>query len=399
MFQRVLTSKIVESAKKMPVVTVTGPRQSGKTTLVRASFPDHAYVSLETPDDRAEARQDPRGFLKRLGTRAILDEVQKAPDLLSYIQTLVDENNDAGQYILTGSQNLLLMETISQTLAGRTSLFKLLPLSIAELFDRPPLDPSTLASAVPGPTAPAPARGVWETVWAGFYPRIHDKALPPTEWLADYYRTYVERDLRDILKVMNLDAFDRFVRLSAARTGQELNSNSLASDAGISQPTAREWLTALQVGFLVAVFPSHDVNYSRRLRKRPRLHFLDSGLVCYLLGITDPRQLERHPLRGAIFESFVAAELCKAFESSAREPPLFFWRDATGHEIDILVDLGSRLVPVDVKSGTTVASDYLDGLKWWTGLKGNPNTGGVLVYGGNEARSREGFEIRPWFLQ
>jgi predicted AAA+ superfamily ATPase len=189
------------------------------------------------------------------------------------------------------------------------------------------------------------------------------------------------------------------VRLAAARTGQELNSNSLASDAGISQPTAREWLTALQVGFLVAVFPSHLVNYSRRLRKRPRLHFLDSGLVCYLLGITDPQQLERHPLRGAIFESVVAAELRKAFENSAREPPLFFWRDATGHEIDIPVDLGSRLVPVDVKSGATVASDYLDGLKWWTGLKGNPNTGGVLVYGGNEARSREGFEIRPWFLQ
>jgi predicted AAA+ superfamily ATPase len=217
-------------------------------------------------------------------------------------------------------------------------------------------------------------------------------------WLADYHRTYVERDLRDVLKVMDLDAFERFVRLTAARTGHVLNLVSLAEDAGITQPTARQWLTALRIGSLITLVPPHHVSFRKRIRKRPKIHFLDTGLACYLLGIREPKVLENHPLRGAIFETFAVGELTKAFENSGREAPLYHWRDTADHEIDVLIDLGNRLVPVEVKAGVTVASDALDGLRWWTGLPDNPNTGGVLIHGGTEARVRSGFRIVPWFL-
>jgi len=223
--------------------------------------------------------------------------------------------------------------------------------------------------------------------------------LPADRWLADYYRTYVERDLRDVLRVLDLDTFERFVRLVAARTGQELNLTALAEDAGVSQPTARQWLTALRIGFIVTLLPPHHASFPKRLRKRPRLHFLDTGLACYLLGIHGSDVLERHPLRGAIFESFVASEIVKAFENTGREAPLFFWRDATGHEIDLLVDLGDRLLPIEVKSGLTVPPDAVDGLRWWTSLPGNRNKEGVLVHGGNDTFRLHGFIVLPWFLR
>ena len=395
MYDRFLSGPLARSASRHPVVTLTGPRQSGKTTLVRSVFPDHEYISLERPDVRARVLDDPVGFLAQLDRSVILDEVQRAPDLLSYIQVDVDEDPRPGRFILTGSQNLLLMEGITQTLAGRTALLRLFPLSLAELLDRAHLDPSALES-VSSRTAPGVNR--WEVLWAGFYPRIHHMNLAPDQWLADYYRTYVERDLRDVLRVMDLDTFERFVRLTAARTGQELNLTSLAEDVGISQPTAKQWLTALRIGYLVTVLPPHHANFRKRMRKRPRLHFLDSGLVCYLLGIHDARTLENHPLRGAIFESFVVSEFVKAFEHGGREAPLFSWKDATGHEIDILVDLGERLLPIEVKSGLTVTPDAIAGLRWWTGLKGNPNKAGVLVHGGNDSFEMKGFRVLPWFL-
>lgn len=397
MFRRALSMELLASSRRMPVVTLIGPRQSGKTFLVRQTFPDHVYASLEDPSERAEAREDPRGFLARFPGNVILDEVQRAPDLLSYIQVSVDRDPRAGRFVLTGSQNILLMETVSQTLAGRTAVLRLLPLSLSELCGRPPLDPMLLDQPPPEPVDP-PARGPWETLVAGFYPRIHAQGLPPQSWLADYHRTYVERDLRDVLRVMDLDAFDRFVRLAASRTAQELNLASLASDAGVSQPTAKQWLTALRIGFLVTLLPSHHANFGKRIRKRPKLHFLDTGLACYLLGIRDAATLERHPVRGAIFESFVASELLKAFEHAGRDAPLSFWRDASGREIDLLVDLGSRVVPVEVKSGLTVPSDALDALRWWGRLPGNA-AGGTLVHGGTEGRARDGFAILPWFLR
>jgi hypothetical protein len=380
----------------MPVVTLTGPRQSGKTTLARGTFPDFDYASLERPDLRERAIADPLGFLAGLGDRVILDEVQRHPDLLSYIQDEVDSGTRPRRFVLTGSHDLLLMDSVARTLAGRTANLHLYPLSVAELSERPAIDPFALHSIAPGRPPP---RSRWETVWAGFYPRIHDQGLEPRSWLADYYRTYVERDLREVQRVVDLDAFQTFVRLAAARTACEINYSELAQDAGISQPTAKQWLSVLRTGFLCTVLPPHHRNFRKRLRKRSRLHFLDSGLVCYLLGITSPDVLASHPLRGAIFESFVVGELVKTFAHAGEDPPLYHWRDATGREIDVLVDLGTELIPIEVKSGATVASDAVDTLAWWTNLPGNPQRRGILVHGGDETLAVAGFRVLPWFLQ
>lgn len=398
MFRRHLASALEAAAAANPVVTLTGPRQSGKTTLVRSLFPHHGYVSLERPDLRLRAAEDPAGLLAS-SDRLVLDEIQRVPELLSYIQVLVDEDARPGRFILTGSQNVLLMESVSQTLAGRTAFLRLYPLSLRELHGRPPLDVERLdqpavASAGPRQQAPNP----WQTLVRGFYPRIHDRNLIAEEWLADYVRAYVERDLREVARVEDLRSFDRFLRLAAARTGQELNLAALASDAGVAQQTARRWLSALEIGYLATTLPPHHANFRKRLRKRPRLHFLDTGLVCYLLGIRDATMLANHPLRGAIFESFVVAEFIKGFAAMRRDAPLYFWRDATGHEIDILIDAGERLLPVEVKSGQTVAPDAFGHLTWWTSLPANPNHGGVLVHGGAERYAHKGFQVLPWFL-
>ena len=398
MLRRHLTEALRAAAALNPVVTLTGPRQSGKTTLVRALFPDHLYLSLEAPDLRARAFEDPRGFLAQ-GDRLILDEIQRAPDLLSYIQVLVDEGDRPGRFILTGSQNILLMESVSQTLAGRTALVRLYPLSLAELLDRPPVDAENLDKDDAGRSAAVPDRSLWKTLVDGFYPRIHDRGLPAGPWLADYVRTYIERDLREVMQVSDLRSFERFMRLAASHTAQELNLTTLASDAGVTQQTAGRWLSALEIGFLATTLPPHHANYRKRLRKRPRLHFLDTGLVCYLLDIRDAATLDRHPLRGAIFESFVVSELTKSFAARRREAPLYFWRDATGHEVDVLVDAGGRVIPVEVKSGRTVAADAVDGLVWWTSISGNPNRGGVLVHGGTERFEFKGVRVLPWFLR
>ena len=398
MLRRHLTEALCAAAALNPVVTLTGPRQSGKTTLVRALFPDHLYLSLEAPDLRARAIEDPRGFLAQ-GDRLVLDEIQRAPDLLSYIQVLVDADGRPGRFILTGSQNLLLMESVSQTLAGRTALVRLYPLSVAELLERPLVDAEHLDGDDAGRAAAVPDRSLWKTLVDGFYPRIHDRSLPAGQWLADYIRTYIERDLREVMQVSDLRSFERFLRLAASHTAQELNLTTLASDAGITQQTAGRWLAALEIGFLATTLPPHHVSYRKRLRKRPRLHFLDTGLVCYLLDIRDAATLERHPLRGAIFESFVVSELIKSFAAQRRDPPLYFWRDATGHEIDVLIDSGDRVVPVEVKSGQTVAADAVDGIVWWTSIQGNPNRRGVLVHGGTERFDFKEVRVLPWFLR
>jgi predicted AAA+ superfamily ATPase len=393
---------VILAADPSPAVTLVGPRQSGKTTLVRAVFPDHAYVSLEPPDQRRLALDDPRGFLAGLGDRdVILDEVQRAPALLSYVQERIDaeahtrgRSRRRARFVLTGSQNLLLLASVSQTLAGRPSVHRLLPLSVSELLGRPPIDPLRLdhLDAVP---RPCPLER-WDTVFRGLYPRVHDEARDPTRWYADYYRTYVERDLRDVLRVMDLELFDRFVRAVAASTGQELVLASLASDAGITLPTAKSWLGALEVGFVATRLPSHHESYRRRLRKHPKVHFLDTGLACYLLGIRSAEQLAHHPLRGALFESFVVSEIRKAFEHAGRDAPLSFWRDASRREVDLLVDAGDRVLPVEIKSGMTVASDAFDPLRAWNAIAGQKT--GVLVHGGEQALEQHGLVVRPWFL-
>ena len=393
MLSRHLSESVLSAAAQSPVVTLMGPRQSGKTTLCRMLFPDHEYLSLEAPDVRSRAIEDPRGFLASEDD-LIIDEIQRAPDLLSYIQVLVDEDSRPGRFILTGSQNLLLMESVSQTLAGRTALLRLFPFSLPELLGRDLFDPAHPTKS----TADASEADRWETLFRGFYPRIHDRNLSPREWLGDYFRTYVERDLGEILAVSDLRAFENFARLAAGSTATELNLSRLASDVGVGQQTARRWLNVLEIGYLATTLPSHHANFRKRLRKRPRLHFLDTGLVCYLLDIPDAHTLARHPLRGAIFESFVVSELIKSFANRRREAPVFFWRDVSRHEIDALIDLGDRLVPVEVKSGETVPADAVRNLEWWTGLADNPTTGGLLVHGGTTRFRIKGFDVLPWFL-
>ena len=334
---------------------------------MRSVFSGHRYTSLEAPDTRARALSDPRGILSA-GDPVILGEIQRAPKLPSYVQALLDEDPRPGRFIVTGSQNILLMESVSQTLAGRTALLRLHPFSLVELHGLRPWDPRELdrssgASAEKAITVPS-ATSPWETLVTGFYPPVDDRSLPAREWLGDYLPTHVERDLREVTRVLDLGAFENFVRLAAARTATELNLSGLASDAGITHQTARRWLTALEIGHVATTLPSHHANYRRRLGKRPRLHFLDSRLVSYLLGIGNATTPERHPLRGAVFESFVVAEFIKAFAAMRRDAPLFFWRDATGHEIDILIDAGDRLIPVEVRSGPTVPRDAVNRLDW-----------------------------------
>jgi hypothetical protein len=395
MIARTLQPVATRRAQSYPVVTITGPRQSGKTTLARATFPDHAYASLEDPDQRAYAREDPRGFLGQFPDGVILDEIQRAPDLPSYIQTSVDTDPRAGRFILTGSQNLLLLRSVSQSLAGRASVLHLLPLSSAEIQGRAPLDMRSLGRELPAGNA-TPRRGLMESLFTGSYPRIHDAGLDPTVWLGDYYRTYVERDVREVLNVGDLEAFGRFVRLCAGRTGQLLSLSGIASDTGVSHTTARRWLSVLEASFLVFLLRPHHRSFSKRLVKSPKLYFMDTGLACYLLRIRSPEELRTHSTRGALFETFVLSEMMKACYHRGEEPDLYFWRDSTGHEMDALVDLGEEQIPVEAKSGETVAGDFLDALRYWRRLVGDEQARGALVYGGDRSFMRDGFAVYAW---
>jgi len=397
MIQRTLASKLHDTVAKFPVVTVTGPRQSGKTTLVRNEFKDFAYVSLELPDQRSFALEDPRGFLAQFHGPAILDEAQRAPELFSYIQAIVDERGRSGQFILTGSHNFLLLQSISQSLAGRCAVLHLLPFSLAELLGREALALANLGLDAPAPV-PAPERGLMELLFSGFYPRIHDQGIAPRDWLGSYYETYVERDVRSVLNVGDLEAFGRFVRLCAGRNAQLLNLSSLASDCGITHTTAGRWISVLEASFVIHLLRPHHVNFGKRLTKSPKLYFLDTGLLCFLLRVQSPEDLHLHALRGPIFESFVLSELCKNFLHRGELPGLHFWRDAAGHEVDILVDTGRSLIPIEIKSAQTVASDFFDGLDYWRGLTGKPDGPAALVYGGDRSFKQSGVAVYPWFV-
>ena len=395
MLPRTLHPYLVEAAETLPVVTVTGPRQSGKTTLVRTAFPDLPYSTLEAPDTREYALVDPRGFLSSFPDGAVLDEVQRAPDLPSYIQGIVDEDPRPGRFILTGSQNLLLLDRVSQTLAGRTRILNLHPFSLSELEQREPWDPES--AAVPTRTRPgAAARSLQTTLHSGFYPRIHDRGLDPVSWLEDYRATYVERDVRQIVNVQDLEPFARFLGLCAGRNGQLLNASSLGNDAGVDHTTARRWLSILEASFLIMLLRPHHGNFGKRLIKSPKIYFLDPGLLCSLLGIRSADDLRVHASRGAIFESFVLAELVKAYAHRGRRPPVYFWRDSAGHEVDFLIEQGSRLLAIEAKSGETAPSAFFDGLAWWRRLVDDHEAPAMLLYGGDEAFTHRGISARSW---
>lgn len=382
MISRVLEPALRAAAEEMPVVAVTGPRQSGKTTLCRSVFPDHPYVSLEPLDVRDFATSDPRGFLRQYPGPVILDEVQRAPELFSYLQEEVDRDPSRGRFVLTGSRHFGMAEGISQSLAGRIALLHLLPTSLDELVRF------------------GPRENLWEVVWAGGYPRIHDHGLAPDRWLADYVTTYVQRDVRQVLEVTNLDAFTTFLRLLAGRTGQELNLSALGNDAGVTHVTVRSWISVLEESFLVFRLPPWVRNPRKRVTKAPKLHFVDTGVVCSLLGIRSSEQLVTHPLRGAIFESWVASEVLKARLHRRRAADLFHLREARGVEIDLVVEAADRIIGVEVKSGATVTADFFRGGRELPELVARVGDGRtadpLLVYGGEAPQERSGVRVVPW---
>ena len=366
-------------ASQFKAVTITGPRQSGKTTLARMVFPDHAYVSLENPDVRRMAEEDPRLFLSSYPDGCILDEIQRVPTLFSYLQQHLDEADTPGRYIFTGSQQFGLMEGITQSLAGRTAILNLLPFSYAEL-DRG------------GYVAPS----LEEHLLKGGYPPIYDQGIDPVPWLNAYISTYIERDVRQAVNVRDLTLFSRFIALCAGSVGQLLNLSRLGTDCGINHGTARQWLSVLEASYIAYRLPPHHRNFRKRLVKSPKLYFYDTGLAARLLGIEEPMQLITHPLRGALFENWVISELMKGRFNRGKTSPLYFWRDHVALEVDVLVESADKLLPVEIKSGKTLADDWFTAMKKWTTLAGKTAGPKALVYGGDEAWAREDVEVIPW---
>ena len=383
MIIRDLATMLSGAAESWPSITVTGPRQSGKTTLCQSLFPQHRYESLEAPDTRAFATEDPRAFLAQFQRGVILDEIQRAPDLLSYLQGMIDKDPTPGRWIVTGSQNLTLLQSVSQSLAGRTAVFNLLPLDRGETL-RFGAHPETLE----------------ECLFKGSYPRIFDANPRVADWYRSYVATYIERDVRMISQIGDLAAFQRFVALCAGRTAQLLNYSTLATDCGISQPTARAWFGILETSFLTFRLPAFHANIRKRLVKMPKLHFYDTGLVCWLLGIRAPEQLRTHPLRGPIFETWVVSEIVKRRSNRGETGGLSHYRDRNGTEADLIVEHPMSKVIVEAKSAQTASTSLFDGSKrvqhHLSQSSGQHPV--VVAYGGDQLQRRQLGSLVPWKL-
>ena len=379
MIKRAISDIILDVATRFPVVTLTGPRQSGKSTLLKSCFADYKYISLEDPDVRQLAENDPRGFLRECGTKCIIDEAQRVPDLFSYLQTIVDSHDQCGQFILSGSHNFLLMERISQSLAGRTSVLKLFPFSADELREADKL-PSDLD----------------EFLLKGCYPRLYDKKVTAKEYFTSYLQTYVERDVRLLRNITDMAAFKRFLKLCAANVGAVMNVASLAKDAGISVTTANSWISILEASFILLRLPPYYKNFSKRVVKSSKIYFCDTGLLCNLLNIFNQKQLQKSGLRGAIFENFVVAEYTKSALFKGEEPQLYFWRDSNQNEVDLLCETDGELHAIEIKSGETKNQKFYDGLKKFAEVSGIPLSNTSVVYGGEDSYHGENQKFISW---
>lgn len=366
MIQREAEAEIRTMAKQFKAVAIVGPRQSGKTTLVRHIFGDKPYVNLENPDLRRYATDDPRGFLSDYPRGAVLDEVQRVPELFSYLQQILDESEAHGLFILTGSNNFLLQERISQSLSGRVGYLNLLPLALSEIKDT--------------------RSTVNELMYKGGYPVLHSEVAEPAKWYPNYIRTYVERDVRLIKNISDLDTFERFLRLCAGRIGQLLNMSSLAVETGVDVKTIGAWLSVLETSFVLFRLQPYHQNYNKRIVKMPKLYFYDTGLAISLLGIENSAQLALNPFRGSLFENMIIVELLKKRYNAGKSHQLFFWRDNVGNEVDLLINKGNSLLPVEIKSGQTVTDDYFKGLLFWNKI--TATGGGYIIYGGELKQNR-----------
>lgn len=377
---RTLSKRLKGLSLKFPVIALVGPRQSGKTTLVRHVFTDYNYISLEEPDNRLFAQQDPRGFLNSFTGKIIIDEAQRVPDLFSYIQTKADDNNINGQFILTGSQNFLLHEKISQSLAGRVAILKLLPFTIFELkaekieYDR-----------------------FEENIFNGFYPPLYKRKLKPEEWFPNYVHTYLEKDVRQIKNILDLGQFHLFLKMCAGRVGQQLNLSSLAADCGISHTTARSWISLLESSFIIFLQRPYYKNFNKRLTKMPKLYFYDIGLATFLLGIKSSLEIQLHYAKGALFENFVIAELMKHQTHLYNNPPeIYYYRDKRGHEVDCLIDYGAQVKAIEIKASQTISGSFFKELLFWNELSNSVPEDSYLVYGGSETQKRTKATVVSW---
>lgn len=376
MIHRIASAKLAELASYYTAVAVIGPRQSGKTTLVRSIFAEKAYVSLENPDQRRYATEDPRGFLHQFGDGAVLDEIQNVPELFSYLQQVIDEDKRAGKFILTGSNNFLLQEGISQSLAGRVGYLELLPLSIAEMARLAPESDN-------------------ELMVRGFYPPVYDREIPSDMWYNDYRRTYLERDVRQIKSITRFNEFERLLRLLAGRVAQELNYSALSVEVGVDVKTIQEWTSVLEQGFIIYRMRPYHRNFNKTLVKRPKLYFYDTGLACSLLGIKEAQQLANHPTRGALFENMVVSEAIKNFTHRGERPELYHWRDKSGREVDLIIEQDGELLPIEIKAGMTYQEHFSKNLRSFMKLSGAAQA--WVLYGGKEDFSfSNGLKAMNW---
>lgn len=379
LIDRDLTEKIKQLAKQFPVVSITGPRQSGKTTLAKHCFPDYHYANLEMPDTRALVEDDPRAFLNSHKQGLIIDEAQYVPELFSYLQGFVDESRELGKYILTGSQNFLLLHKITQSLAGRVAILNLMPLSIAEL-KKSGLEPASYD----------------DFLFEGGYPAIYDKHIQPPDFFPSYIQSYLERDVRSIVNVSNLSTFRKFLGIMAGRTGQLLNATAISNEIGMDQKTVKNWISVLEASYIIFFARPFHKNYNKRLVKSPKLYFYDTGLVCSLLGLKNRDDIQTHFMKGALFENYVFSEIAKYYFNRGVRPELYFWRNNTGNEVDCVLEEGREQRIIEIKSGTTLNMDFFKGLEYYRKLSHLPADNFYLIYGGTERQQLSKGNVLPW---